>query len=317
MSQLETPDPQVELGFPSGLEDPAVLSRLHREVLQIAAPDAAHGLLYGVGFVQGMVDGLRVARAFSEVGHPGACVAAPRIPLLLPLGRSAEGRGVGSLLQSSEASEQLERLGYSAGPVCHVGVGYASGWYSALRRETWLVRERECRARGDRRCRFEARRVEDWLERDEAWTRGLLPFLDFDRVSERLAEADPDESLELTPEGDLVGALEPMSPAIHVWGPVLVLPYAGAADGEAALDAVAADPEGEEIRVVIVDVLGARLDGVESVGLASLVARVRRRGIEVIVAGRRTSRGLAPLAEGLETRDVTAGIALAFQLCGG
>ena len=62
--------------------------------------------------------------------------------------------------------------------------------------------------------------------------------------------------------------------------------------------------------------LGARLDGTESVGLPSLVSRIRRRDIEVIVAGRRADVDLPLLTEGLETRDVTTGIALAFQLCG-
>ena len=316
MSQPATPEPGTEMDFPSALEDPAVLRQLHRDLLETGDPHCGPGLLYGVGFVQGMVDGLRVARAFSGDGPPDACVAGPRIPLLLPLERDAGRCGFGALLSSSEATDHRARFGRSAQPVCHVGVGYASGWYSALQRETWLVRERECRAHGDRACRFEARPVADWLERDEPWTRALLPFLDFDGVKERLAE-EPVEALELTPSGDLVGGFEPMSPAIHVWGPVLILPYAGAADGEAALDAVAADPEGEEIRVVIIDVLGARLDGTESVGLPSLVSRIRRRDIEVIVAGRRADLDLPLLTEGLETRDVTTGIALAFQLCGG
>jgi hypothetical protein len=64
--------------------------------------------------------------------------------------------------------------------------------------------------------------------------------------------------------------------------------------------------------VVILDVLGARLDGFEASGLPRLVHSLHERGLEVIVAGRRSSAG-AP-GEGLETPDLPSAIALAFQL---
>jgi hypothetical protein len=317
MSEPAKHAPTLGLDEPPNLEDPAVLRRLHREASSSVDPEIRAGALYGVGFVQGMIDGLRTAQSFNELSPSGTSLRAPRIPMLLPLERTAaEQRGVGRLLHSSEASDHLRHSGRAAHPVCHVGAGYAGGWYSALRRETWLVREVECVACGDELCRFEARRVPDWFERDEAWTRTLVPFLDFDLVTERIA-AEPEETLELTAAGDLLGGIEPMSPAVYVWGPVLVLPYGGAEEGESALDAVRADPDGEEIRVVIVDVVGARVDGAAALGLAGLVSRLSRRGLEVIVAGRRTDARLPALAEGLETRDVSSGIALAFQLCGG
>lgn len=275
--------------------NPRELVELHRQAEPLADREAAREMLFAAGFVDGMLDGLRAARAFRALPVRGPLVY-PRHPLRIELQpRPEEDHLFFCLTRSPEA--QLEAP--SAGIGCLVTAGYGSGWHSALTRKTWLLREISCESGG--RCRFEARRVQAWLDLDPQWTRPLLPALRFDRVEERIEEV---------PGAHGEPGLDPLCPAVQVWGPVVVLPYGGVREGRASLENVLRDPEAEPIRVAIIDVTGVRVDGAECLGLAQLDRELQVRGIDVIIAGRR-----GPKRGELETRDVDRGIALAFQLC--
>ncbi len=114
----------------------------------------------------------------------------------------------------------------------------------------------------------------------------------------------------------MLGQFDPMSPAAHIWGPVMVLPYSGAADSMAALDTVDDDLGTSQVRVVVVDVTGARIEALEAAGLAQLLDHIEGAGAEAIVAG--LSAEATPrfgLASPLLARDLSEGIALGFQMC--
>ena len=118
----------------------------------------------------------------------------------------------------------------------------------------------------------------------------------------------------------MLGNFDPMSPAVHIWGPVMVLPYSGFLDAGACLDTVIADLGPDQVRVVVLDVAGAQIGGVEAADLTRLLDRIESLGLETIVSGlaqgadhpfRNPDGGLAmPLL----ARDVVEGIALGFQL---
>jgi hypothetical protein len=117
-----------------------------------------------------------------------------------------------------------------------------------------------------------------------------------------------------------MGAFDPLSPAVHVWGPVMVLPYSGAGDSIAALETIAADLGPDAIRVVVLDVTGARVDAVEATGLVRTLDELARRGLESVLVGiaeeaaARWLGGPERLASPLRAPDITEGIRLAFQL---
>ncbi|HXZ86001.1 MAG TPA: hypothetical protein VEI82_10980, partial [Myxococcota bacterium] len=109
-------------------------------------------------------------------------------------------------------------------------------------------------------------------------------------------------------------------PAVHVWGPVMVLPYSGAGDTLAALDTIAADLGPEAIRVVVLDVTGARVDGVEATGIVRILDELARRGLESVLVGvgddaaEQWLGGSEQLRQPLRAPNISEAIHLAFQL---
>lgn len=310
---------EVALDLPSAFESVAELARLRRNAIESVGRPYADGILYGIGLSQGMLDGLKVARSFA-----GSLGGAPRhagagLPLLFAPGRPRADGGFRGRLQSSvEVELHASEPGADGSTVCHVSAGYGAGWYSALFGGRLLVREFRCAAQGARACEFDARPVEAWLAAKDAWAADLLAYLDYDAMrsaaEKKLAESEE------TSEGGMLGAFDPLSPAVHVWGPVMVLPYSGAGDSIEAIETILADVGPDVLRVVVLDLTGARLDALESAGVLRVLAVLEERKLEAVVAGfadptaadwlSRASAGSPPL----RARDVTEAIALAFQL---
>ena len=305
----------------AGPDDIEALRTLRDEVFALVGARCGFGILYGSGFREGMLRGLRISRGFQGLAPPASHLAGPGIPLLLcPEAEAPAVRFGGALARSPEASLPAAEVAPEAQPGCVVSAGFAAGWYSAVLGEQLLVREVECVTRGDAGCRFEASSPAEWAGLDRDWIEQLLPFLDFEKIQRRAAaelEQLEDERL----EANEATHFDPLTPAAHVWGPLLVLPYAGVEDAHATLDAIWRDPVSERIEVAVIDVTGAKLDEVEVVGLVQLLATFEQCGIEAILAGLRPEavsllRGTSSeLAEPLMARDVSEAIALGFQMC--
>ncbi len=111
-------------------------------------------------------------------------------------------------------------------------------------------------------------------------------------------------------------------PPAHVWGPVMVIPWAGPHECAEALATAGLDSGCAPIRAVVLD--AARLgDGAAALWpLLDTLAALRAAGIEVVVAGlsddarRGLAAALPPLALPFLTPDAASGIALAFQAVG-
>jgi hypothetical protein len=215
---------EVPLELRGAFENPAELARLRRNAFDSVGRPYASGILYGMGLAQGLLDGLRAARRFGAGLGGAPRQAGPGLPLLFQIARLRVDRGFSGVLENSvEAAVHLRELGADTAPVCHVSAGYGSGWYSGLLGEFQLVRELACVAHGADACEFEARPAEAWITARDPGAATLLAYLDFEAMRQaalkRLAD-DPDES-----EGSMMGAFDPLSPAVHVWGPVMILPY--------------------------------------------------------------------------------------------
>jgi hypothetical protein len=295
--------------------DPEAFGRLRQYTLEAGGADAP-ALLYRIGFDRGWVDGLSISRDFSA-GSVFPRFAGPGLPLLFfpSVGQIPEHFG-GTLRGSLEATIHVTLASPSDTPVCHLSAGYAAGWYTAIFRDTILVLETECEARGDSRCHFEAQPARVWVEAGDSRALALLPYLDPpDPASHSSESAEEGEGL-----GAMMGQFDPLSPAVHVWGPVMVLPYSGLEDADSALEAVREDVGPDAVDIVIVDVTGVQISPLEACGLVELVSRLESRGIEVLVAGLRSGHQGLLGSELLDSSgmlvvgDLSEGIALAFQM---
>jgi V4R domain-containing protein len=316
-------DAPLDLGPDEGerdaFSDPDELEKLRANAFESVGLPFAEGILYGIGLAEGLFDALRVAQRFSGPLGGDPRHAGPALGMLFtPNGVTRDRRFGGRLHRSVESALHKHRYGSAASPICHVSAGYCAGWYSELFGQFVLVRERGCAAAGGECCDFEAQPAEAWTRAADPWAAALLKYLDFDAMREsarkRLVAAGE------TSEGDMMGAFDPLSPAVHVWGPVMVLPYSGAGDTAAALDTIAADLGADAVRVVVLDVTGAHVDGVEAPGIVRILDELVRRGIESVVVGvgdeaaERWLAGAGRLTSPLRAADISEGIRLAFQL---
>ena len=295
---------------------PELLSELRWDVFQSVGARYGQGVLYGIGFTEGLIDGLRVTRTFQGTPDPVAQLAGPPLPLLFdPQPARSPGCFSGRLHEALEARLHLERFDASQDPICFVTAGYAAGWYTELLGQTVLVRELSCRARGDATCSFEARPLEQWS--GDRVIGELVPYLDVSALRARAQASLPEEREAESAEGDLFGSFDPQSPAVHVWGPVMILPYSGADDSAAAIDTIMGDIGADQVRVVIVDVLGMRLEPLELAGLSQVLTYLHAHEMESILVGmprRETQRMGRALDSTLCVDDMKQGIALGFQM---
>lgn len=180
-----------------------------------------------------------------------------------------------------EAQAVLESIGPGAGPVCHVSEGYTSGWLSAVFGTALLAIETSCGGVGDRECGFRVQEPEAWRAGEDAHAQTLLSSIPFDElrglVDAHVTRTPPEPSRE---------SFEAGSPAVHVWGPVMVIPFAGPDESLRALELIGCDPEARNVRVVVIDLTGAIIDdGFGALALERIIEAVTSWGAEPLLAG--------------------------------
>jgi len=291
------------------------LGTLHGELEERLGREAAAATLLQLGFLHGLCDALAVLRTgFAPLEPPAQSqVAATRLAIRLapPRGRpewsgtwpeALELRALGAA-----GAAQRERL-------CNVSAGYTSGWLSGILDADIVALEETCRAAGHAECGFVAREADAWRAGGSARALAALDALAFPILRELAAAHLPE------PEANESGErYEPGSPVIHVWGPVMVLPFAGSDECLRSLELLGRDPGARAVRVVIVDLSGAVIDeGFGAASLEQVLDAVEGWGAEPILTG------ISPLSEravgDLEKshlvirKDLPEAIASAFQI---
>lgn len=292
------------------------LGSVHASLQERLGPDDAAATLLQLGFVCGLRDASEVVRAGLVEGRPDAAPAPEVAPRLRIEFQPATGAGAlelaGGWRERLEAEARLATLGLSPCPACHLSAGYTSGWLSAMFERDILAVERECAACGHPGCRFEAREAEAWSGSADPAVRAALAALDFPRLWEQAGEIAAERP------ADPMG-LDGSSPAIHLWGPVMVVPFAGGDEVVAAVELIGADPEAREVSVVVVDLAGAILDeGFGALALERILDAIEGWGAEPLLTG------VSPLAEAvlgdlaerhlLVCKDLPEAIGAAFQI---
>lgn len=304
---------------PRFLCDARLLAGLHAELGRCPGDGERRGALLRAGFLHGLRDASRGGRA--PLGEGSPWMAAPAIAMrlgdALPT-PGAAGRPLalgGSWPAQLEAEAVVLACGRSARPACLLSAAYTSGWLSALWEADVLAVERTCAARGDRACTFEVRDAAGWSAVADPAARLLLPALPFGLLRDRIARERREAG---DPEDDPEVAFDPGSPAVHVWGPVMVVPYAGD-ETAVAVEAVARQPAAAGVTVVVVDLQGAIVDdGFGAVALERVVEAIEAHGAEPVLAGISplSARVVAGLERGpvVSRKDLRSAIALAFQI---
>lgn len=305
---------------PRFLCDARLLAGVHAELARRRGDAERRAALLCAGFLHGLRDASAGGRG-APVGEGSPWIATPALAMQLQGALPAPGPAgrplalAGTWPAQVEAEAIVLACGRRAEPSCLLSAGYTSGWLSALWEADVLAVERRCAARGDAACRFEVREAAAWLAAADPVARLLLPALPFGALRDRVererrdagdADARPDE------------AFDPASPAVHVWGPVMVVPYAGD-ETAVAVEAVSRQPAAAGVTVVVVDLQGAIVDdGFGAVALERVVEVIEAHGAEAVLAG--ISPLSARVVEGLgrgpvaARKDLRSAIALAFQI---
>jgi len=303
---------------PRFLLDARFLGALHSELAEQLGEDDARAALLQMGFLHGLRDAaLLLASGFgpSLETTPHGPTAARLAIRMEPAGRQASLSFSGSWPERHEAEAVLECLGRRSGPICHVSSGYTAGWLSGILDADMLVVEESCGAHGASGCRFNAREAAGWIgEGDPAALRQLegLPFGPLRETVARHLETRP------APEPDQE-SFEAGAPVVHVWGPVMVLPFSGPDESLRALELIGRDPGARQVRVVVVDLSGTLVDeGFGASALEQVLDGIESWGAEPLLTG------VSPLSErvvaGLEHshlvvhKDLPEAIAAAFQI---
>jgi hypothetical protein len=303
------------------LFDPHFLGALHGELRAELGDEEAHATLVQIGYLQGLRDALRL---LDEPSAPrGQASGTPRsaaLPMQLrdaseaapPGGLSLEG----SWPERIEAGARLAAIGVASEPVCAVSAGYTSGWLSGMLDADVLAVETGCAATGAEACRFEARDVESWIANGDPLVPARLEALPFSALRELVHERTPSPEL---PAASEAPALPGEAAVVHLWGPVMVVPWVGPDEALAAVELVGRDPGAREVSVIVVDLSGAVLDeAFAAAALERLVETVEGRGCELLLAG--ASPEAAVVLADLERRplathkDLSHAVAAAFQI---
>ena len=302
---------------PRMLLDREFLGSLHAELGERLAPAEARAALLQLGFLHGLRDALTLLRAgFTPLEPVALAPAAPRVAIRFAPSRT-EREWCGRWPEALEAhalghgaEDDADREPLATGPRCHVSAGYTSGWLSGLLDADVLAREEECRHAGAAACCFVARDAHAW----SGEARELLDALPFASLRERAERSLPELESALDPERFERGA-----PVIHVWGPVMVLPFAGTDECLRSLELIGREPGARTVRVVVVDLGGAVIDeGFGAASLEQVLDAVTGWGAEPILTG------ISPLSEpaiaDLEKthlvmrKELPEAIAAAFQI---
>ena len=309
---------------PRLLVDGRFLGAIMVELEDELGAEQARRVFYQIGLFHGLRDADRlVAQNLHRcTGDPtGDSTGAEATPLAIALGPRRADASTGSVElsgewpESYEAQTRLARLGPDETPSCWLSAGYTAGWLSASFDSDIVVVETECTARGDERCRFVSLEAESCRAAGNDVGAALIDSTSLGAFRE--AAATPTGP---TPSGaPETGPLDLGEPAVHVWGPVMVLPFTDVEQALRTVDMLGREVDTAEVRAVVMDLRSAPLDeGYGASILEEILARIDAWGAEPVITG--VADLDQELIADLEAtrlvvrKDVSEAIAIAFQI---
>jgi hypothetical protein len=333
--------------------DPNFLAALHGELARELGPEQTAATLLQMGFLHGLQDVTRALAATADA-RPERPVHAIAHALRMPCRSRASSGAPGAICVEGawpdrhEASAYLSALGSRpascaqraqvspsepkasedhqvgerkpSGSVCYLSAGYTSGWLSGAFDADLIAVETSCCATGQHVCQFVAREATEWSSRGDpraARSVAALPFPALRAVVRKRFSSD--REYPLPEEIEVPGGMDRDAAAVHIWGPVMVLPYAGPNETLSALELLSRDPAASAVSVIVLDLGGAIIDeAFGALALEQLVQTAEGWGAEVIFVDPSplSERALADLEHPplLVEKGLEAAVALAFQI---
>jgi len=297
--------------------DPRFLARIQSELPAVLDAEATQAALWRAGFLHGFRDARQILCSnLSAAGRlaSAASLHSSRLPIQFasPRGTTARPREVHGHWPKPP---ELRARGITGDGTphggCHASAGYTSGWLSGLWDGDYFAVETQCRAHGAPRCEFVAREAASWPQHSIPV---LLNKIDFVALKQSI-EREPTSQT----SSARADAFDPAAPVIHVWGPVMVIPFCGTEESIYAVSLIGRDPGASDVRVVVIDLSGTVLDeAFGALGLECVIEAVLAWGAEPVLAGVNSlSESVVANLERhnlLVVKDIAEAIALAFQV---
>lgn len=307
---------------PYVLLDPRLLAPLLTQFAEELGPERASITVMRIGALLGLRDAHdAVARAGHRRAHVDRPIATP-LRMRCQQRRGADGQLEihGQWPDRHEAAARLAAVGASPAGGCQLSLGYTSGWLSGLFELDLCAFEKACGVDGHPSCSFVARTGDAWHAHASPEQQQLIEALGLPELRDYLADhhAGRHRAPRLD-EADVHHTVDRDACAIHVWGPVMVIPYAGPDEALSALELIGRDPAAAEVTVVVVDLEEAMLDEAHgALALEHIVHCIEAWGAEAIFTepSPLSARVVLDLENSplLVVKDLDEAISTAFQV---
>ena len=293
------------------LEGP-FLSALLFEFDRDLRPEVADQALFAIGASHGA----RAAEGILQqvlANTPSTSAQPLALPMVLnPIISDGAAIGFeGEWPETHEARARLAQFESASEPRCLLSAGYTSAWLSRLHNRDLMAIEVECVASGGSCCRFRALEREVHLGLPQDHNRPLRIASTPEPID--LAHSGH-ESIEAPPI-----ALDPSDEAVHVWGPVMVLPFRRAEEAKMTIQVLSEEGNALGVRAVVVNLEhGPLSEEHEFEFLVETLEIIEQWGAEAILCGLSEpisrlveQRLVAPL---LQRDSLPEAVASAFQV---
>jgi predicted hydrocarbon binding protein len=281
--------------------------------------------LFQIGLLHGLRDAARVCRTHDEERQPNSIdKLADTTPLLMRWSGGVVTDDTGDLSiggswpERHEAVARCSRLGSAADPACWLSSGYTSGWLSGTLDRSLIAREIECTAAGASSCRFEVFENRTWQERSDPEVHRILAQVPFEAFR-KLAVSPPVDRTPIPPGRAVEGAFDRAQAVVHIWGPVMVLPFTTLDEALSTVDMLGRDPGISEIRAVIIDLRERPLDeGFGAAALEQILETIESWNAQSLVTGvcpdSEAAMASIEASHLILRKDLSEAIATAFQI---
>ena len=282
--------------------------------------------LFQIGLLHGLRDAARLRRTQDDE----SCLKSPETPQTTPLvmqwtegARTDDQQRVsfrGCWPERHEAVARLSRLGTADSPQCSMSAGYTTGWLCGSLDRSIIVREVECAVNGGEVCRFEARETSAWQEIDAPDVQTILSQVPFEAFRKVVASPAIERDLNPPIGADTnKGGFDRSQAAVHIWGPVMVLPFTTLDEALGTIDMLGRDPGISEIRAVVIDLRDRPLDeGFGAAALEQILETIESWNAQSLITGvsPESEAAIASLEVShlVLRKDLSEAIASAFQI---